>query len=1263
LGLTSVARAQDRVHTIEPDKKPPKKLKPFCVGVASPFGPPLDPPSACPMCTQCNAAASPCYASNGNYFTTIVDLRITSPSGPLTIQRRYDSAIPVDGVAGVGWSATFSSRLYYATYLLTPPGTFQIRAYIVLADGTRLAFSQNADGQTFAPLNGRYDTLVKNADGTFDLTPQRSRRRLHFGTTGSLLTDTDENGNAQTYTYDGNGRLQQIQDSAGSGRYVNVYYGSDGRVSEVQDSGARAVYYTYNPDGTLHTVVDAANRTTTYSWTTTSVGQQMSGALDNWGRPTVAISYHDDARVNVLTAEGRTDTFNYGGDGPNTSTKTPSANGYRFYFAYDSNGLVTDRTRVYSADTGHSGPNIHTVYNPDGSVQQVTDEVGVSTAYTYDSLGRVATVTRDYQGPNAIRFDYSYDAAYVERVTAIIPTNPADGSLNLDWQGWKYDYYQTGSTAPGNLYHVYRVKDDGTTLETLATYAYNSKGQVTELTSATGGLTDYTYDASWNLWKVTGPANNDGGTRPVTTYGYDNLGRVTSVQDALGNSTSYQYDAVDRVMSVTLPKPTTSSSLNFTTSYLYDQYDSATALTFTQVKDPNGQLSGLFTKQGYDQWGRLVQSVDIQNHVTGYAYAADGTLTSVTDANGNVTTYEYDVLTHAVLDTRRTDGALMDSWAYNDDGTLQVFNSRDGWRRNTYDHLKRVTRRDSAAPYFNFTFVGQKLTEVDQGDGYGWTQSDIMTYDHSYRLWAASEGTRGTITKTYNLDDSVATYVVTSGPTASYTYYPDGSLNTIVWTPITGQFKYAYLLTGQYQSLTYPNGGTRTYAYDNQGRLTSLINHDPVAGNLAVYAYGYDHNYTTGLDTMLGQRTSLTATVPVQSLNNHLFKYEYDPNYQLAKVTYPNVAPLSGEVDSWTYDAIGNRLTNTVNTTTQTYTYEQVSGHQGQRLTSDGINTYGYNGNNLTGSVQSRTGTPGTFNFTWTYWGELAQINGGASANYYYDYRGRRFQKTIGGVTTTFLYDRSNLIRDVTGSTTTDYLFARGLDAPIAMSRAGEAYYFGVDALGSISVIANSAGSVQNNFLYDSWGVVRNTPTGFASPFGYTARETSDASQDYYRARYYQPSVGRFVSEDPLAGQTASAAMRVPALYVYAFNNPLRFGDPLGLEGCALPDNYNSLPCGARCLAKRNRSICQLKEIEEGAETAKELVEYGTVAAGVVVTGMTGGVVWVCAAPLVGWGLGQVADALQPSEPFTEAQVDAEQRGCNLSCATCEPTQHGCGSP
>jgi RHS repeat-associated protein len=1078
---------------------------------------------------------SPCFAAGGSFTTDVADLRVATVGMPIEVRRVYNSALPVDGPFGVGWTATIASRLFYSAYMFSAPSTYKKEADITMPDGTRFRFMENADGITYAPPAGRSDTLVKNGDSTYDLTPQRTRQKYHFSSTGTLLSMTDEHGNALNFTYDGNGRLQQVGDGAGSGRYVNIFYGANGRVSSLQDSAGRQVQYTYDPTtGVLTTVTDAANRVTTYGYTLTGTGYLLASGTDNFGRGTLTATYDAMCHPQNASTGGELWTYSFPPTPPYQTRKAPPGginNSWRF--TWDPiTGLITDRTRLYGS-TQSNGPTYHTDYTASGQFQQTVDEVGIKTFYTYDGFGNVATVTRDYQGTQALRFDYAYDPNFRFNVVSITPKNPSDGSVNLGWQAWKYDYYQTGSPSPGSVYHVYRVKDDGTMLEAMATYVYNSKGQVTQYTSASGVVTDYTYDASWNLWKVTGPSNNDGGTRPVTTYGYDNLGRVTSVQDALAHTTSYLYDNVDRITSVTLPKPSTSSMLVFTTTYSYDNYDATTGLTFTNITDPNGKI----TKQGYDQWGRLVQAIDAQSHVTAYGYNNEGLLVSITDANGNVTTYDYDDLTHELLVVHFADGNT-ESYDYNDDGTLAIFYSREGWRRNWHDHLKRVYRRDSGAPYFDFTYVGQKLTQVVQGTGYGWTQMDTMTYDHSYRLDTVTEGTRGTIDYGYNADDSRATYAVSGGPTATYAYYPDGSLNTISWTPVSGNFKYRYTLDGQYQSLTYPNGGTRNYTYDDQGRLTQLTNLDPIAGNLATYAYGYDYNYTSGLNTMLGQRSSMTATVPSQSLSSHLFKYEYDSLYQLNKVTYPNVAPLSGEVDSWTYDPIGNRLTSTVNGSTKTHAYGQVSGHTWQRITSDGVNSYA---SNPAGDITTRNGVPGNFMFAWNIWGQLATISGAASANYYYDHQGRRFEKNVSSVVTDYLYDGLNLTRETQGATTTDYLLGPGIDEPIALSRAGSAYYYGVDGLGSVSVVANSSGATQTNYLYDAWGNTRNTPTNFANPFTYTARETGEIGLLFYRARYYQPSVGRFVSEDPAGVREDTNFFR------YTLNQPTYLKDPSGL--------------------------------------------------------------------------------------------------------------------
>jgi RHS repeat-associated protein len=296
---------------------------------------------------------------------------------------------------------------------------------------------------------------------------------------------------------------------------------------------------------------------------------------------------------------------------------------------------------------------------------------------------------------------------------------------------------------------------------------------------------------------------------------------------------------------------------------------------------------------------------------------------------------------------------------------------------------------------------------------------------------------------------------------------------------------------------------------------------------------------------MLGQRVAMTATVPSQGLSNHQTTFEYDQSYQLLKATYPNVAPFSGEVDSWTYDAIGNRLTNTVNGATTNYTYQKIGANPNnwQRLLSDGSNTYTYTAN---GSTATRNGPGGNFAFAWTgtyTWdNRLYGISGATTASYVYDYQGRRSTKTVGSATT-YLYDGLNLVREA-GASSADYLFGPGIDEPLAMSRGGQLYYYETDALGSVDAVTNSSASVQNNYLYDAWGQVKSQTGSLANPFTYTSRETGEAGLSFYRARYYSSGVGRFLQEDPL-----DSAVRGD-LYDYVENDPISFGDPLGLEKC-----------------------------------------------------------------------------------------------------------------
>jgi RHS repeat-associated protein len=1105
----------------------------WCAGPFNPPKPPLpeQPAAKCQPKDPClTCSGSPCYVASGAYVADAQDLQIRTAGFPLTASRTYRSTQAIDGPLGSGWSSTLASRVYYSVYLFAAPSTYQKIAYVIMPDTGRLRFTDNGNG-AFAPPSGSRDTLVQNADGTFDLTPQRTRSRFHFAVDGSLQTMTDDYGNALAFTYDGSGKLQRIADVASSGRYLNVFWGADGRISGVQDSSGRQVQYAYTL-GALTAVTDAGNRVTTYSYSQGRFAPHLSRITDNWSRVITDVTYDTSDRVRTYTENGDTYTYTYAYQGNTSLTAKTDSSGHTYVYQFAAAGYVTDRT-----PPAGGGGATHMAYYPDGSIQQFTDAVGVKTFYTYTADGGPLTVTRDYQGPTAIRFDYAYDPTFPWKVASILPSDPK-------WQGWKYDYWQSGDPVPGALHHVYAVKSDGLTLDTLATYEYDSLGRMTGLTSSTGGVTEYGYDASGNLTTVTAPANNDAGIRPVTTYAYDSLGRVTSVTDPLSHVTTCSYDTLDRVTALTLPKPSPSSTLNFISTYSFDNFDGVSGLVFVNVTDPNSRT----TRQGYDQYGQLGRSSDALGNVTLYGYTR-GLLTSVTDANGNVMTYGYDS-GRRLISTALADSAV-ERYAYTADNLLyQMTDRKNQTVTYAYDHLKRLalkTYPDSTS--VAFTYQGEKASQVVD-TSVSPAETHIFAYDSSYRLRTETEATRGTVTRVYTAEEPPGLVK------ATYSYYPDGSVDTITWTPVSGNFKYTYTLAGQYQTVTFPNGQTRNFSYDDQGRIAQVANLTSGGANLATFAYGYDLNYTTGSWTMLGQRVSMTATVPSQGFAGHQTTYEYDPLYRLVKTTYPNVSPLNSEIDSWTYDAIGNRLTATVNGSTQNYTYQKIGTNPNnwQRLLSDGSNTYSYDAN---GSTVGRSGPGGNFAFGWNQDNRLLSITGSASAAYVYDYQGRRSRKAVAG-STDYLYDGLNLLRE-TGASASDYLGGPGLDEPLAIARGGQAFYYATDALGSVAVVTDSSGTVQKGYLYDAWGQIRSQTGNLINPFTYTAREADEAGLDFYRARYYSPAIGRFLSEDPikvdglLEGKPTAAAvidsMAVPVVvppYGYASGNPAAESDPSG---------------------------------------------------------------------------------------------------------------------
>jgi RHS repeat-associated protein len=209
--------------------------------------------------------------------------------------------------------------------------------------------------------------------------------------------------------------------------------------------------------------------------------------------------------------------------------------------------------------------------------------------------------------------------------------------------------------------------------------------------------------------------------------------------------------------------------------------------------------------------------------------------------------------------------------------------------------------------------------------------------------------------------------------------------------------------------------------------------------------------------------------------------------------------------------------------------------------------TYDDNGNTTSETISS----VGTTSYTWDYENRLTQValpNGGGTVSFKYDPFGRRIEKiSPSSGTTIYAYDGDNIVEqmDGTGTATARYTQGLGIDEPLEVQIGRGSYYYHADALGSITELTKSNGTAVNTYTYAAFGgdSPANTET-VANPFHFTGREYDPETKlYYYRARYYDPLWGRFLSEDPV-GFAAG-----PNFYEYVLNSPTGMRDPLGMQG------------------------------------------------------------------------------------------------------------------
>ena len=195
------------------------------------------------------------------------------------------------------------------------------------------------------------------------------------------------------------------------------------------------------------------------------------------------------------------------------------------------------------------------------------------------------------------------------------------------------------------------------------------------------------------------------------------------------------------------------------------------------------------------------------------------------------------------------------------------------------------------------------------------------------------------------------------------------------------------------------------------------------------------------------------------------------------------------------------------------------------------------------GNLTAKTEGTDSWTYTWNAENQLIKVekNGAEVGRFAYDPLGRRVEKVAGEVTTSYTYDREDIVREVVGGVTLRYVHGPGTDQPVAREDgAGAVTYYHADGLGSVARRTDSLGVAVQDYRYDAWGTIE---AGASEPgYAFTGREWDPGvGLYYYRARYYDARGGRFLGEDPIRVASRNA-------YPYAINNPVSYFDPGGDE-------------------------------------------------------------------------------------------------------------------
>ncbi|HMC67776.1 MAG TPA: RHS repeat-associated core domain-containing protein, partial [Mycobacteriales bacterium] len=371
----------------------------------------------------------------------------------------------------------------------------------------------------------------------------------------------------------------------------------------------------------------------------------------------------------------------------------------------------------------------------------------------------------------------------------------------------------------------------------------------------------------------------------------------------------------------------------------------------------------------------------------------------------------------------------------------------------------------------------------------------------------------------------------TASTTLTYSYDLANRLTQAhdpTWGTLTNTWDDFDALTSQ----TTPHG-TVTYQYDREGRRTAMT----ATGKPAV-TYAYDAaNRVTSLgngSVTIGVTYDANSRLQKLSLPGATQSYSYDLAGETTGITYAKGATTLGSL-LYAYDADGNHVSEA-----GSFARATIPAAASGAYNADNEQT-SWHGASLSYDAEGQLISDGTSTFAWDGRHNLRSITGTPSATFGYDPEERRTTRTVGGASRSYLYDGSNAVQELSGTTPTAQLFTGGVDEALARVDAQGTHALLTDGLGSVIAVTDGTGSLTTQYTYGPFGATTASGSTTSNSSQFAGRENDGDGLYFNRARYYDPNRGRFLSQDP-----AGIGARSANLYTYVGNNPTDAIDPSG---------------------------------------------------------------------------------------------------------------------